>query len=147
MTVLRWQEASLESSKGFFRGSRLALKAPRHPYPEIMKIHLILWKSIKSYANWWTRMQIHEILRNPMKVLRWREASLESSKGFNRGSCWPLRPSSFISRNPWKSMEINNNQLYVWKSMKIDTILCKSKKYDESPQMTRSQPGIEQRFF
>ena len=38
MKVLRWQEASLESSKGFYRGSRLNLKAVWQPYPEIMKI-------------------------------------------------------------------------------------------------------------
>ena len=36
--------------------------------------------------------------------------------------------------NPWKSMKIYEN---IWKSIGND----------ESPQMTRSQPGIEQRFL
>ena len=37
MKVLRWQEASLESSKGFYMGSRTFLKSLRHPYPEIRR--------------------------------------------------------------------------------------------------------------
>ena len=53
MKLLRWQEASLESSKGFYKGSRLALKALdslRHPYPEIQENP---WKSMKIYENPW----------------------------------------------------------------------------------------------
>ena len=39
-----------------------------------------------------------------------------------------------MHENPLKSMKIYGNQL-------------KSMKYDENPQMPRSQPGIEQRFL
>ena len=54
MKVLRWQEANMESSKGFYRGSRSYLKAVRHPYPESMKIQQNLWKSmeiVEIYEN------------------------------------------------------------------------------------------------
>ena len=58
MKVLRWQEASLESSKGFYRGSRLALQAARALYPEIMKNNKNSWKSMKIDGNLWKTMKI-----------------------------------------------------------------------------------------
>ena len=41
MKVIRWQEASLESSKGFYRGSKSLLTVVR-PHAQ---------KSVKTYAN------------------------------------------------------------------------------------------------
>ena len=46
-------------------------------------------------------------------------------------------PYPEIHENPPKSIEIHGNR----------TNLLKSIENDESPQMTRSQPGIEQRFL
>ena len=57
--------ASLESSKGFHRGSKSFLKAFRHPYPEkhenpstSMKIYQNQWKSIESHENQWNTMKV-----------------------------------------------------------------------------------------
>ena len=73
-----------------------------------------------------------------MKVLRWQEASLKSSKGFYRASRSFLKslrhPHPEIHEHPSKSMKIYEN---LWKSIGNG----------ESPQMTRIQPGIEQRFL
>ena len=43
-----------------------------------------------------------------------------------------------------KIMKVNKN---LYKSIKFDANSCKHIKYKESPQRTRSQPGIEQRFY
>ena len=100
MKVLRWQEASLESSKGFYRGSRSCLKSLKHSYPEI---HENLLKTMRIYEN----------LENlTMKVLRWQETSLESSKGFYRGSRSYL---TVVNNHARKSMKIHEN---LQKSMK-----------------------------
>ena len=75
-------QPGIESSKGFYRGSRLFLKAAQASIPrnhenpsKFMKIYENQWKSITMKNQWKT-----------MKVLRWQEASMESSKGFYRGS-------------------------------------------------------------
>ena len=73
-----------------------------------------------------------------MKVLRWQEASLESSKGFYKGRTTYLKSL----RHPYPEIPEN-----LTKSMKIYVNLWKSIENNESPQMTRSQPGIEQRFL
>ena len=51
MKVLRWQEASLESSKGFYRGSRSYLKYLKASIPRNT------WKSIKNHKNLWKSMK------------------------------------------------------------------------------------------
>ena len=98
MKVLRWQEASLESSKGFYKGSRTALKSLRHPYPEI---HENQWKSIKIHENVW----------KPMKIDRKRWKSSDDKKpAWNRANVsigaagWTLRLLTSIPRNTWKSI-------------------------------------------
>ena len=48
MKVLRWQEASLESSKGFYKGSRLSLTVVRFHARKSMKMHENPLKSMKS---------------------------------------------------------------------------------------------------
>ena len=48
MEVLRGQEASLESSKGFYMGSTSFLTVPKIHAPKCMII-LNLWKSMKVY--------------------------------------------------------------------------------------------------
>ena len=124
MEVLRWQEASLESSKGFYKGIRSVLTVVRPHARTSMQIHENPSKS----------MQIFEINGNQkktMKVLRWQEASLESSKGFYRGSRSYLTVARPHAR---KSMKIHEIPL---KSMKIYENLWKSKENNESPQMTR----------
>ena len=75
-----------------------------------------------------------------MKVLRWQEANLESSKGFYRAAGWPLRPLGIhapkymkidkftkIYENQWKSMEIYRKP---WKSIKNDESPWKSTEID-----------------
>ena len=81
-------------------------------------------------------MEIHEI--------RWRssekekkDASLEPSKGFYKGSRLSLKAASIHTPKSWKSSKSNEILENPWKSIEND----------ESPQMTRSQPGIEQRFL
>ena len=106
-------------------------KSLRHPYPEITKIHQNLWKSLKIYKN----------RQKTMKVFRWQEASLESSKGFYRGSRLTLtvlyRPKhscSEIHENQWKSMKIYENPC---KSMIIDRKRWKSSD-DKKPAWNRA---------
>ena len=123
MKVLRWQEASLESSKGFYRGSRSYLKSVRHPYPEIHEIHQNLWKSRKIDGNLKKTKKIYEI--------QWKSSD-DKKSAWNRakvsiGAAGPIlsavsihapkfRKSSKIYENPWKSMKIYENR---WKTMKV----------------------------
>ena len=79
------------------------------------------------------------------KVLRWQEASLESSKGFYRGSRSYLtvvyryrHPCSEIHENPWKSTEICEN---LWKSWK--TIVHVGNAADHIRQMSVCEPAIQ----
>ena len=60
MKVIRGQEASLESSKGFYKGSRSALKTVSIHAPESVKIYENQWESIKFNKNKWKSMQIYE---------------------------------------------------------------------------------------
>ena len=80
-----------------------------------------------------------------MKAIRGQEANLESSKGFYIGS----RPSptdvNLHAPKPMKIYKNNENQWNQWKAMIIN--LWEYVKYDESPQMARSQHRIEQRFL
>ena len=94
---------SQHSSKGFYRGSRLPLTVLKHPYPKSMKIYENRWKLQKP-------MNIYENLLKSMK-------SMDSSKGFYRGSRLPLRglehPWHQMHRKPSKTMK-------SMKSMKLD---------------------------
>ena len=79
MKVFRWQEASLDSSRGFYGGSRSPRTGVKDPCPKSIKITEI-------HRNPLISMNMLENLWNSMKVLRWQEASLDSSKGFCKGS-------------------------------------------------------------
>ena len=52
-------------------------------------------------------MKTHENSRNTMRVIRGQEASLESSKGFYRGS---RSAHTVLTTHASKSMEIDENQ-------------------------------------
>ena len=68
-----------------------------------MKIYENTRESMKS-------MQIHENLKNIMKVIRWQEASLESSKGVYKGN---KSNHTILSTHAPKSMKINKSmQIY-----------------------------------
>ena len=141
MKVLRWQEASLESSKGFYRGSRLNHKAGKALYPEIMKIHQNSWKSMKIDGNLWKTKKIDG--------KRWKSSD-DKKPAWNRAKVsigaagWVLRRAEHYTPKSWKSIKSYEN---LWKSMEIYGKQRKSMENNESPQMTRSQPGIEQRFL
>ena len=68
MKILRWQEASLESSKGFYMGSRLSLTVLKIHARKSMKIYENLWKSMKIHENPWKSMKIYENLWKSMKI-------------------------------------------------------------------------------
>ena len=133
MRVLRRQEASLESSKGFSKGSRSNFKALDIHTPKSMKIYEIPWKSKEI-------LQTNANLRNTMKILRGQEASLggqeaslESSKCFYKSNTPNLKAldihtpiSMKIYESPWKSMEIWQNLCnsmnineHLWITMKV----------------------------
>ena len=141
MKVLRWQEASLESSKGFYRGSRLTLTVVYRPKHSCSEIHENPWKSMKIYENPWKSMKIDR--------KRWKSSD-DKKPAWNRakvsiGAAGRILPSyTVVNIHARKSMKIYEN---LWKSMKIHENLWKSIENDESPQMTRSQLGIEQRFL
>ena len=59
MKVLRWQEASLESSKGFYRGSRLDLTVLYRCKHSCSEIHENPCKSMKIYENQWNSIIIN----------------------------------------------------------------------------------------
>ena len=143
MKVLRWQEASLESSRGFYKGSRLSLKAPGTHTPKYMKIHENPWKSMKIYGNPWKSMIINR--------KRWKSSD-DKKPAWNRAPdrracetpCFKppsnkAKKQSTPSSNPSKPSKPSNprNPRNLWKSIEND----------ESPQMTRSQPGIEKRAW
>ena len=76
-------------------------------------------------------LNIYENLWNTMKVLRGHEASLESSKGFYKGSMsihTDYHLCSQIYENLWKSKVIYGNP---WKAMKIAKIYEKKRKSSE----------------
>ena len=97
-------------------------------FPRSMEFYEILCKSCRSIEN----------LSNTMKVLRSQEDSLESSRGFYRGSKSSLscRAKSQGTHTP-TSMKINKK---LWKSMIIYRIRWKS--WED-----KKQPGIEQGFY
>ena len=78
-------------------------KSLRHPH---LEIHENLSKSMEILEH--TGM-----VWNPMKVVRGQEASLESSKGFYKGSKSNLTDVTPMLRNPWKSTKIYEMR---WKS-------------------------------
>ena len=98
MEILRKQEASLEPSKGFFRGSR--------SYLTDVSIHVP--KSMNIYENKKNIHKINENLRNTMKVVR-GQASLESSKGFYKGSRPHLTDVSIHVQKSLKIYKIYEN--------------------------------------
>ena len=51
MKIIRGQEASLESSKGFYKGSRSLLIAETPHAPKLMKINGNLLKSVKTHES------------------------------------------------------------------------------------------------
>ena len=75
MKVLRGHEASLESSKDFYKGSKSFITVMEHYDSRPTNIYENLYKSMKIYQN----------PCNKMKVLRGQEANLESSKAFYKG--------------------------------------------------------------
>ena len=95
-------------------------------------------------------MNIYENPWNTMKVVRGQEASVESSKGFYKGSGSYLKA---LNTHALKSVENHKDLWKYLQSMKIDEKLWKAMKiiktikYDDYPQRTRSQPVIEQRFL
>ena len=92
-----------------------------------MKICENPWKSMKIDRKRWKSSDDKKPAWNRAKVsIGAAGCSLSSFK----------HPYPEISENPPKSMKIYGNRRNLWKSIEND----------ESPQMTRSQPGIEQRF-
>ena len=85
-------------------------------------------------------MTINENPRDTMEVLRGQEASLESSKGFYRGSMSYLTDAS--THVP-KSIKIYKNI----KINEIHEIHENPKKNPMEVLRRQSQPGIEQRFL
>ena len=98
-------------------------------------------------------MESYENLWNTVKVFKGQEASLETNKVFYKAAgrvlrvvpgfedpCLVFRESLVIHANLYKIMKNYENP-------KIYENLYKSVKYDESPQRTRSQPGIEHKVL
>ena len=130
MKVLRWQEASLESSKGFYRGSRLSLTVVTFHARKSMKMHENPWKSMKIDRKRWKSSDDKKPAWNRAKV------------SIGAAGC-PLRPHKSYRHPYLEYMKIHEN---LGKSIEIYGKPWTSMENDESPQMTRSQPGIEQRF-
>ena len=106
MKVLRWQEANMESSKGFYRGSRSYLKSLKLSHPEI---HENPWKSIKVdeiYGNLKKTEKIYEM---------WWKSSDDRKPAWNRAKVSvgaagrTLRPDQVVSTHAPKSMTIFEN--------------------------------------
>ena len=68
MKVIRGQEARLESSKGFYRGSRSLIHVLSTHDPKFMKIYQNEWESTKSF----------ELFEKLKKSLKLREDSGEN---------------------------------------------------------------------
>ena len=97
--VLRKQEANLESSEGFFRGSSSLLNRRAKAWADMLrspskakKIHEIdaIHKNLRKSLNIY---KINVNLKKSIKimeVLRGQEANLESSNDFYRGSSSPF---------------------------------------------------------
>ena len=84
MKVIRGQEASLESSKGFSRDIRSTLKAVSTHAPKSMKIYWNIWKSMQIHRNLWKSYKIWEI--------RWKSSD-EKKPAWNRAEVCKASPS------------------------------------------------------
>ena len=91
---------SLESSKGFYTGSRLFLKAGTGWQAFCHQIHE---KPSKS-------MKIYEINKNLWKA--WNRANVSIG-----AAGWALRLANFLPPDPRKTIKINENRWNQWKSM------------------------------
>ena len=138
MKVLRWQEASLETSKSFYWGSRFPLTVVTFHARKSMKMHKShqnQWKSIKIYENQWKSMKIDG--------KRWKSSD-DKKPAWNRAKVsigaagWTLRLLTSIPRNTWKSIKIYENP---WKSMEIYKIYRKRWKSsdDKMPAWNRAK--------
>ena len=100
MTVLRWQEASLESSKSFYWDTRPFFTVSSTHAAKSMEIHTIASKS-RVHWNLCKPMKIFEILRTSTNI-------------------YEILAILWNHANRWKSMEIlwnrtsNNTSLQAW---------------------------------
>ena len=145
MKVLRWQEASLESSKGFYRGSKSLLTVVRPHARKSMKIHENLQKSMKTYENHGKLLFMLGMLL--ITSARWVSVSLRFSGRLSTHS-FAIPPSCGARL---RSSNIAGQLAILgcrdWEEHPKFDKLQVCMEYDENPQMTRNQPGIEQKFL
>ena len=125
----------------------------------IYKIYEIQWKSSEDKKPAWNRAKIFikaaaRLLRpsgiQSMKMYKIECKSSEDNKPFWNRANVSMGAKARLSRplniQAPKSMNVYENQKNQLKSTK-NMNPSKSMQYDEIPQRTRSQPGIEQRFL
>ena len=139
-------------------------KNPANLWQSRKKMKLI--KIDKNYESRWTSLKIYEKLWKPMKYdeSHQRPRSLPGIEQRFLSGQQVVPPPVFkhpypgihgnpqkTMRNRWRSTKICRIDENRWESTKFDEDLWqnlrKSVKYDKSPQLPRSQPGIEQRFL
>ena len=154
MEDLRGPEASLESSKGFSRGSKSNLN---HGTRSCQVFNDPCQKSIKILWNVRKSMKIYKILwkSSEAKKPAWNRAKVSigaAARLLCNGKHPDAREPTTIYNNAWqsvKTMRIYWNHKNQQESMK--SIKCmkpmKIMGYNENPHKPKSQPRIEQGFF
>ena len=132
MKVLIWQEASLESRKGFCKSSRFAY-------------------TILRARNLRKSIQIRKNQRNPLKSMRIHEMyEMQWKSSEDKNPIWDRakvaagaanRVLTGVHENPWKSFKIYNWLGNQWKSIKSYEIRLKTLE-DKKPAWDRAEISI-----
>ena len=164
-------EASLESSKCLYRGSKSTLVCAARSWnfltPDTCKTIRINTtprksiKTIKIYGKQWEPIEIYENLWNHIKS--WNLCNAGSQPGIEQMFVWGQQAHAVACRQVLKLYDTRSMQDHqiTWKSIKINKKKLKSMEINENPWNlwesmrpqkkwnlwnARSQPGIEQMF-